>query len=227
MRTIPTLLLAAALASAAASAAEDEAAPAGNPAAAPVSEPSGPVDVGRRTGPSQLGFRQRSLLRDVEQALGATNVASRLAEDATSREHLALGVELAPREPTAAAAELVAAVRREPGLGPAWGNLGALLRSRSQWPLAGKCFETALELEPGNPVAQFNMGTWLEYRGKLDDADEAYIRAIELEPRIWSPSVNPLIISTKRSSIALQKYFMRERDKGSLLLDTSAPPLAD
>lgn len=81
-----------------------------------------------------------------------------------------------------ARAQLEEAIRLNPGLGPAYNNLGLIYFEQRQLYEAANAFSTAADLMPGSGVPHNNLGLTLEAGGRHDNARVHFEQAYSLDP---------------------------------------------
>ncbi|MCC6395586.1 MAG: tetratricopeptide repeat protein, partial [Bacteroidetes bacterium] len=72
-------------------------------------------------------------------------------------------------------------LHQQPGLSPAWNNLGVCLQQQGDLPEAIQAFDRAAELDPRNAAIACNLGSALYEQNQLSRAEEALRRAIALD----------------------------------------------
>jgi tetratricopeptide (TPR) repeat protein len=137
--------------------------------------------------PSHIGARRnlvRALIaaRDHEAVIAETTLALRHASDNAELHFLRGTAFNALSRPVEAREALTMAVTLNPGLAPAWLNLGNALMDVDQLMAAEQHCRRALDLDPGLIEAHVSLGFMLTAQGRLAEAIEALETAIRIEP---------------------------------------------
>ena len=116
-----------------------------------------------------------------------------------------------------AAAEIAytEAVRRDPGLAPAWNALGQAFASRGETERAERAFERALQIEPGLAAASNNLGALRLRAGRSEEAERLLLRALEDDPDLAAAQANLGLLLRRRGDAAAAE----KRYRAALALD--------
>jgi tetratricopeptide (TPR) repeat protein len=99
---------------------------------------------------------------------------------------------------------------------PAWYNLG-LVRAASGDELgARRAFSRTVTLKPGHSTALFQLGLVEEKRHHTDRAIELYAKAYAINPALLRVDVNPRILDSNLTHIALIRMYSTEHSRRSM-----------
>jgi spermidine synthase len=100
------------------------------------------------------------------------------------------------------------AVRKDPGMAPAWNALGRQLVRRGRQDAARAAFSRAVLGDPGLAVAHNNLGATLLQAGDLKSAEQSIREALRLDPQLPAAIANLGIVFKKRGDLAdaLRQY---------------------
>jgi len=90
---------------------------------------------------------------------------------------------------------------------PAWYNLGLVRASRGDETGAHRAFARTVSLKPGHAAALFQLGLLEEKRQHTDRAVSYFAKAYLINPTLLEVDVNPRILDTKLTSLALLKMY--------------------
>ncbi|MDQ3280247.1 MAG: tetratricopeptide repeat protein, partial [Acidobacteriota bacterium] len=99
---------------------------------------------------------------------------------------------------------------------PAWYNLGLVRASRGDELGARRAFERTVHLKPGHAAALFQLGLVEEKRQHRDRAIALYARAFAINPSLLDVKVNPRILDTKLTDLALLSVYQDEHARRSM-----------
>lgn len=106
---------------------------------------------------------------------------------------------------------------------PAWYNLGLVRASRGDELGARRALLTTIKLKPGHGAALFQLGLVEEKRQHVDRAVELYAKAYSINPKLLDLDVNPRILDSKLTSLALLKMYGSRHAKMSAQFQGSIP----
>jgi len=122
--------------------------------------------------------------------------------------HNALGTLLVEKGfPKDAEREFERAVNLHRRYYPAWYNLGLVRASRGDELGAARAFSRTVALKPGHAAALFQLGLVEEKRQHVDRAVALYAKAYSINEKLLDISVNPRILDSKLTALALLKMY--------------------
>ena len=144
-----------------------------------------------------------------------------LRQDATSpasaEAHNELGTLLVQKGfPRDAEREFERAIDADGKYYPAWYNLGLVRAARGDEMGAHRAFANTIDLKPGHPAALFQLGLVEEKRHHMDRAIALYAKAYAINPSLLDVEVNPRILDSKLTSLALLKNYDPEHTRVSM-----------
>lgn len=132
--------------------------------------------------------------------------------------------------PKDAERELERAINTDRRYYPAWYNLGLVRAARGDELGARRAFGRTVALKPGHAAALFQLGLIEEQRHHSDRAVALYVKAYGINPALLDVEVNPRILDSKLTHLALLKLYpaTHVRDSmqfaGSPVLRAPEPP---
>lgn len=138
-----------------------------------------------------------------------TRTLDAVRQDPKSAElHNTLGALLVEKRfPADAEREFERAVNADGRYYPAWYNLGLVRASRGDEIGARRAFSKTVDLRPGHAPALFQLGLIEEQRKHKDRAVALYAKAFSINPALLEVQVNPRIVDTKLTHLALLKMY--------------------
>jgi tetratricopeptide (TPR) repeat protein len=106
---------------------------------------------------------------------------------------------------------------------PAWYNLGLVRASRGDEIGARRAFQRTINLKPGHGAALFQLGLVEERRQHVDRAVSLYAKAYSINPTLLDIDVNPRILDSKLTSLALLKMYPSRHARLSAQFQGSIP----
>jgi tetratricopeptide (TPR) repeat protein len=103
--------------------------------------------------------------------------------------------------------EFERAVNADPTLYPAWYNLGLVRQARGDYTGAKFAYGRAIHYRKGYSEALFEMGMMEEQRHANDNAIDYYVKAYSINPSLLDVRVNPRIIDSQLTALALLKLY--------------------
>jgi tetratricopeptide (TPR) repeat protein len=132
--------------------------------------------------------------------------------------------------PKDAERELERAINADRRYYPAWYNLGLVRASRGDELGARRAFGRTVDLKPGHAAALFQLGLIEERRSHTDRAVALYAKAFGINPALLDVEVNPRILDSKLTHLALLKLYPTAHAResmqfaGSPVLRAPEPP---
>lgn len=99
---------------------------------------------------------------------------------------------------------------------PAWYNLGLVRASHGDELGARRAFMRTVDLKPGHAAALFQLGLVEEKRDHVDRAVHLYAKAYAINPALLDVDVNPRILDTKLTHLALLKLYPNAHTRGTM-----------
>jgi tetratricopeptide (TPR) repeat protein len=99
---------------------------------------------------------------------------------------------------------------------PAWYNLGLVRAAGGDELGARRAFSRTVSLKPGHAPALFQLGLVEEKRQHTDRAVELYAKAFAINPALLRVDVNPRILDSKLTHIALIRMYPAEHTRRSM-----------
>jgi tetratricopeptide (TPR) repeat protein len=131
--------------------------------------------------------------------------------------HNALGALLVEKGfPKDAEREFERAVNANGKYFPAWYNLGLVRASAGDEIGARRAFSRTVDLKPGHAAALFQLGLVEEQRDHVDRAISLYAKAYSINPALLDVEVNPRILDTKLTHLALLKIYPKTHNQGTM-----------
>lgn len=106
----------------------------------------------------------------------------------------------------------------------AWYNLGMVRASRGDELGARRAFRRTVDVKPGHAQALFQLGLVEEKNHHLDRAVHYYAKAYTINPALMRVDVNPRILDSKLTHLALLKMYKTDHSRRSMQLQGSALP---
>jgi tetratricopeptide (TPR) repeat protein len=106
---------------------------------------------------------------------------------------------------------------------PAWYNLGLIRASHGDELGAHRALARTVALKPGHAAALFQLGLVEEKRQHSDRAVELYAKAFLINPSLLDIDVNPRILDTKLTGLALLKMYPARHTRISTQFQGSTP----
>lgn len=115
---------------------------------------------------------------------------------------------------------------------PAWYNLGLVRASRGDALGARRAFNRTISNKPGHAAALFQLGLIEEQRRNTERAVELYSKAYGINPSLLDVDVNPRILDSKLTHLALLHLYPKQHVRESMqfqgapagYVDTGAAP---
>ena len=111
--------------------------------------------------------------------------------------------------------EFERAVDADPTLFSAWYNLGLVRQARGDYPGALFAYHRTLHYRKGHSAALFQLGLMEEQRHNTDQAVAYYAKAYSINPTLLDVRVNPRIIDSKLTGLALLTLYPIQHAKDS------------
>lgn len=135
--------------------------------------------------------------------------------------HNDLGVLLVEKGfPKDAAREFERAVNLDRRYYPAWYNLGLVRASFGDELGARRALRRTVALKPGHAAALFQLGLIEEKRNHTDRAIALYAKAYGINPSLLDVEVNPRILDSRLTHLALLELYPAEHTRESMQLQT-------
>jgi tetratricopeptide (TPR) repeat protein len=139
--------------------------------------------------------------------------------------HNALGTMLIEKGfPKDAELEFERAVNSSRRYYPAWYNLGLVRASRGDELGATRALRRTVQLKPGHAQALFQLGLVEEKRQHIDSAVRLYAKAYAINPSLLRVDVNPRILDSKLTALALLRNYPATQTRKSMQLQGGADP---
>ena len=111
--------------------------------------------------------------------------------------------------------EFERAVDADPTLFSAWYNLGLVRQARGDYPGARWAYLRTLHYRKGHSAALFQMGLMEEQSHNSDQAIAYYAKAFQINPTLLDVRVNPRILDSRLTGLALLKLYPIQHAKDS------------
>jgi tetratricopeptide (TPR) repeat protein len=156
-----------------------------------------------------------------------TRTLEAVRQDPKSAElHNTLGALLVEKRfPADAEREFERAVNAGGRYYPAWYNLGLVRASRGDEIGARRAFSRTVDLRPGHAPALFQLGLIEEKRQHKDRAIELYAKAFSINPALLEVQVNPRIVDTRLTYLALLKMYPDDHTRRSMQFQGMQAPM--
>jgi tetratricopeptide (TPR) repeat protein len=157
-----------------------------------------------------------------------TRTIETLRENPDSAEaHNTLGALLVEKGfPRDAEREFERAVNADDDYYPAWYNLGLVRAARGDELGARRAFNETVDLKPGHAAALFQLGLVEEQRQHKDRAIDLYAKAYSINPALMDVRVNPRILDSDLTHLALLKMYPHEHNRRSMQFQGAAGAMA-
>ncbi|HEV7764003.1 MAG TPA: tetratricopeptide repeat protein [Thermoanaerobaculia bacterium] len=99
---------------------------------------------------------------------------------------------------------------------PAWYNLGLVRAAHGDDLGARRAFSRTVDLKPGHAPALFQLGLVEEKRHHTDRAVKLYAKAYSINPQMLRTEVNPRILDSKLTHLALLEMYPKEHARRSM-----------
>ncbi len=99
---------------------------------------------------------------------------------------------------------------------PAWYNLGLVRASNDDTLGARRALRRTVALKPGHATALFQLGLIEEKLGNTDAAVKHYAKAYYINPALTHVRVNPRIVDSKLTHLALLKNYSKKQNRDSM-----------
>lgn len=106
----------------------------------------------------------------------------------------------------------------------AWYNLGLVRTAHGDQLGARRAFSRTVDLKPGHAPALFQLGLVEEKNHHRDRAIRYYAKAFTINPSLLRVDVNPRILDSKLTDIALLTMYPTEHSRRSMQLQGTATP---
>jgi tetratricopeptide (TPR) repeat protein len=110
---------------------------------------------------------------------------------------------------------------------PAWYNLGLIRAAHGDELGAHRALARTVALKPGHAAALFQLGLVEEKRHHTDRAVDLYAKAFSINPTLLDIDVNPRILDTKLTSLALIKMYPSRHTRLTTQFQGSVPMQRD
>jgi tetratricopeptide (TPR) repeat protein len=104
----------------------------------------------------------------------------------------------------------------------AWYNLGVVRAANGDELGASRAFRRTVDLKPGHSQALFQLGLVEEKNHHLDRAVHLYAKAFAINPSLLRVEVNPRILDSKLTDVALLAMYATEHSRRSMQLQGTA-----
>lgn len=139
------------------------------------------------------------------------------ANPESARLHNDLGVLLVQKGfPKDAEREFERALNIDDDFYPAWYNLGLVRTARGEDFTARHAFRRTVSLKPGHAAALFQLGLIEEQRSHVDRAVHYFAKAYSINPALLDVAVNPRILDSKLTHLALLELYPKKHNKESM-----------
>jgi tetratricopeptide (TPR) repeat protein len=118
--------------------------------------------------------------------------------------------------PKDAEVEFERAVNADGRFYPAWYNLGLVRASRGDELGAKRAFSRAITHKPGHAAALFQLGLIEEKRRNTEKAVKLYAKAYAINPALLDVEVNPRILDTNLTHLALLELYPATHNRQSM-----------
>ena len=140
-------------------------------------------------------------------------------EPASPQFHNELGALLVDKGfPKDAEREFERAVDQDRKYYQGWYNLGLIRAARGDEPGAHRALRRAIDLKPGHAPALFQLGLIEENRRHVDRAVTLYAKAFRINPALLEVEVNPRILDSNLTHLALLRAYPAEHARRSMQL---------
>lgn len=109
---------------------------------------------------------------------------------------------------------------------PAWYNLGLVRASHGEDLGARHAFNKTVDLKPGHAAALFQLGLVEEKRHHTDRAVKLYAKAYSINPALLEVKVNPRIMDSKLTHLALLEMYPTQYSRRTMQFQTTGIPSA-
>jgi tetratricopeptide (TPR) repeat protein len=118
--------------------------------------------------------------------------------------------------PKDAEREFERAVNLDSNFYPAWYNLGLVRAARGDALGARRAFYQTIDEKPGHAAALFQLGLIEEGRGQTERAVQHYAKAYGINPSLLRVDVNPRILDSKLTHLALIELYPTRQTRNSM-----------
>jgi tetratricopeptide (TPR) repeat protein len=125
--------------------------------------------------------------------------------------------------PKDAEVEFDRAVDSDSHLYPAWYNLGLIRAGRGDYSGARFAFHRTVHYKPGHAAALFQLGLMEEQRHNTDAALDYYAKAFAINHALLDVRVNPRIIDSRLTDLALLRLYPNEHTRLSMQFQPTQP----
>ncbi|HEV7429165.1 MAG TPA: tetratricopeptide repeat protein [Thermoanaerobaculia bacterium] len=125
--------------------------------------------------------------------------------------------------PKDAEVEFERAVNADSHFYPAWYNLGLVRMSRGDWSGSHFAFARTVHYKPGHSAALFQLGLMEENRHHQDAAIDYYAKAFTINHSLLDVRVNPRILDSKLTDLALLKAYPTAHARESMAFQSTPP----
>ena len=129
--------------------------------------------------------------------------------------------------PKDAEQEFERAINEDSKFYPAWYNLGLVRMSRGEVLGARHAFGRTVAYKPGHAQALFQLGLLEEKRGNRDRAVDLYAKAYKINRSLLSPRVNPLILDSKLTHLAMIQLYPTAHARNAMQFHPAPPGYVD
>ena len=119
--------------------------------------------------------------------------------------------------PKDAAREFERAINTDGRFYQAWYNLGLVRAANDDEGGARRAFARTVHLKPGHAMGLFQLGLIEEKLRHVDRAVALYAKAYAINPRLLEVEVNPRILDSKLTHLALLRMYPKEHARESML----------
>jgi hypothetical protein len=107
---------------------------------------------------------------------------------------------------------------------PAWYNLGLVRAAQGDELGARRAFSRTIDLKPGHAPALFQLGLVEEKNHHSDRAIRLYAKAFSINPALMRVDVNPRILDSDLTDLALLKMYQTDHTRRSMQLEGAIVP---
>ncbi len=118
--------------------------------------------------------------------------------------------------PKDAEREFERAVNLDGNYYPAWYNLGLVRAAAGDEGGARRAFYQTIDEKPGHAIALFQLGLIEEKRQNNDKAVALYAKAYSINPALLEVEVNPRVLDSHLTHLALLKVYEKTQDRRSM-----------
>jgi tetratricopeptide (TPR) repeat protein len=175
-------------------------------------------DLGHEDKPYESPFYAKYLNTGSQLDANITRTLEALRQNPKSPEaHNTLGALLVEKGfPRDAEREFERAINADDNYYPAWYNLGLVRAANGNEVGARRAFRETIDLKPGHAAALFQLGLVEEHRQHRQRAIELYAKAYSINPALMDVRVNPRILDSDLTHLALLRMYPDEHTRRSM-----------